>query len=359
MTHASRHLWWLALLVAGCSSSCDEKQAGATQGAPATQPAPEVGTSHGLTAEQAAQPLVKVADTTITLGQFAERLGSQSPYLRARYTSAERRREFLDNLVRFELLALEAKKRGYQDAPDVKRTRRQMMVQEMMKDLFDENGIKLADISDADIQAYYEAHSQEFSKPEQVRASHIVVKTAAEAKALLEQLQTRPSQGAAHKPGTVARAQGAPAVEMQAFRALAQKHNIDPETKERFGDLRFFSRSPADDEKGESIPVTVREAAFSIQKTGDLHPEVIESKAGFHIVMLTGRRAAMNRSLDDARRLIQNRLWRERRQAAIDAFVEELRKKASVTENAELLQKVVVDLKAPPPPSEVEEEEGF
>lgn len=358
MTHASRQLW-LAVLLAACSQGCTEKKPSGSEAPKPAQSAPAADTSHGLTREQAGQPLVKVGDTTITLGEFAERLGSQSPYLRARYTSAERRREFLDNMVRFELLALEAKKRGYEAKDDVQRARRQMMVQEMMKDLFDENGIKLADITDADIEAYYTAHASEFGKPEQVRASQIVVKTMAEAKALLEQLRQGAPGGAPQKPGTVAHSEGAAPADMQAFRALAEKHNIDPETKERFGDLRFFSRSPAQDEKGDSIPAAVREAAFSIAKTGDLAEDVVQSPAGFHVIMLTGRRAAMNRTLDDARRLIQNRLWRERRQAAIDGFVDELRKKASVSENSALLEKVVVDMKAPPPPSAVEEEEGF
>jgi peptidyl-prolyl cis-trans isomerase C len=355
MTHASRHLLLAALLLGSALGCTEKKPSGPETPAPAASAA-AADTSHGLTKEQAAQPLVKVGETTITLGEFAERLGSQSPYLRARYTSAERRREFLDNMVRFELLALEAGKRGFDSKEEVQRARRQMMVQEMMKDLFDENGVKLADISDADIEAYYKAHAEEFSKPEQVRASQIVVKTAAEAKSLLAQLKQ--AAPAAPKPGTVVVADGASHADMQLFRTLAEKHNLDPDTKDRFGDLRFFSQKPADDERGESVPAAVREAAFSIQKTGDLYAGVVESPAGFHVLMLTGRRAAMNRSLDDARRLIQNRLWRERRQAAIDKFVEELRKKASVSENAELMEKVVVDLKAPPPPSEVEEEEG-
>src|SRR4051812_16915700 len=67
---------------------------------------------HGLTPEQAKQPLVVIGDTTITVGDFADQLADKSPYLRARYTSPERRRELLDELVKFELLAREASRRG-------------------------------------------------------------------------------------------------------------------------------------------------------------------------------------------------------------------------------------------------------
>src|SRR5262245_39044850 len=111
---------------------------------------------YGLTPEQAQKELVKVGETTISVGEFAERLGGQSPYLRARYNSPERRREFLDNMVRFELLAAEASKRGYDKSEDVARVRKQMMVQQMMQDLFDKQGLKLSDISDKEIESYYE-----------------------------------------------------------------------------------------------------------------------------------------------------------------------------------------------------------
>src|SRR3954447_7735780 len=86
----------LALAVAvGCSG---KKQDEAAAPAPVENNKPEL--KNGLTAEQANQVLAKIGDTSITLGDFADRLGNQSPYLRARYGSPERRREFLDNMVR-------------------------------------------------------------------------------------------------------------------------------------------------------------------------------------------------------------------------------------------------------------------
>ena len=59
-------------------------------------------------AEEMKAPLAKIDDVTITLGEFQERINRQSPYIRARYTSLEQKKEFLDSLVRFEVLAKEA-----------------------------------------------------------------------------------------------------------------------------------------------------------------------------------------------------------------------------------------------------------
>lgn len=313
------------------AAACGDK---AKPEAPAAQEVTKPGTGtgndesnlkYGLTPEQAAQVLVEVGDSKITLGEFAERLGSQSPYLRARYNSPERRREFLENMVRFELLAAEAERRGFTKSEDVERVRRQVMVQQMMSDLFDKGGLKLTDITDDEIKSYYEEHLSEFDKPAQVRASHILFKDKAAAESTLKALKQQPS-------------------DMELFRKLAEQRSQDTATKGSGGDLRFFSESA--DPKGETEdperPVAVRKAAFSLANVGDLYPEVVQSERGFHIVKLTGRRDALKRTLEDARRMIQNKLWRSKREAAIEKFVADLRAKANVQENPDALARVQV-----------------
>jgi len=312
------------LLSAGCNKR-DPAATGADKKPAETASAPKPELKYGLTPEQAAQVLVQVGETKITLGDFAERLGSQSPYLRARYNSPERRKEFLENMVRFELLAAEADKRGFDKSEDVERVRRQVMVQQLMQDLFDKGGLKLADISDDEIKRYYDEHAGEFNKPAQVRASHILFKDRGAAEQALKDLK--------QKPG-----------DMELFRKLAEQKNQDPSTKDSAGDLRFFSETQ--DKSGETDeperPAAVRKAAFGLANIGDLYPEVVQSELGFHVVKLTGRREPLKRSLEDARRMIQNKLWREKREQAIEKFVAELRTKANVQENAAALAKVQV-----------------
>ncbi len=153
-----------ALYLTGCNKPKEPQRAKPEQ------------TKHGLSEEQAKLPLVVVGDTTVTVGQFAQQIAEKSPYLRARYASPERRRELLDELVKFELLAKEATRRGLDKSEEVERAKRQVMVQQMMKAEF-EDKVKLSDITEAEIEAYYKAHPEEFNKPAQVRASQIVVKT--------------------------------------------------------------------------------------------------------------------------------------------------------------------------------------
>ncbi|MFW6067136.1 MAG: peptidyl-prolyl cis-trans isomerase [Myxococcota bacterium] len=308
-------------IAAGGSAGCDGCDG---EDESAAEDAGEAATEFGLTEEQAAQVLAKVGDTTITVGEFAQQLADQSPYLRARYNSPERRREFLDNMIRFELLALEAREKGFHELSEVQRTRRQVMVQQMMKELF-EDRIQLSDITDEEIREYYESHREEFHKPEQVRASHILISSESTARDVHSQLAKNPN-------------------DINLFRQLAEEHHEDEATEERFGDLGFFARpGEGDPDESAEVPSAVAEAAFEIDRIGGIYPELVKTEAGRHIVKLTGRRAAMHRSLDQAKRSIQNRLWRQEREKAVDAFVTELREKADVQENMDLLGEVKID----------------
>jgi peptidyl-prolyl cis-trans isomerase C len=285
-----------------------------------------VETKHGLTAEQAGQPLVVVGATTITVGDFAEELADKSPYLRARYASPQRRRELLDEMVKRELLAGEAARRGLDKTEEVIRTRKQVMIQQMMKTEFEEK-VKLSDITDQEIEAYYKGNPAEFNKPPQVRVSHILIKDEAKAKKTLKQVLDAKEDNAL-------------------FRKLAQTLSEDPETKERAGDLQFFSKPEQRVEGDPVVPAPVAEAAFKLEKIGEVYPELVKSEQGFHIVKLMGKRKELSRTLDQARRPIQHKLWREKREAAVDGFVKGLRDKSKVQENLGLLSQIQVEAPA-------------
>jgi len=310
-----RFTFVIVLTLAGCS------------GTPETPPDTGAADSprvNGLTTEQAAATLVQVGDTRITVGEFAQRLAEQSPYLRARYNSPERRREFLENMVRFELLAQEAHRRGLDDDPEVRHTRDQVMIQQMMKTEF-EDRIRLTDITDDEIRAYYEAHRDEFVKPEQVRASHIAIANRAAAQRVLAQIQAAPT-------------------DVGLFRRLAEANTEDAATRDRFGDLRFFSRPGQPGDALDRVPREVSEAAFALTHIGAVAPQLIRAGDSYHIVKLTGRRAALNRTVDEVRRPIQNRLWREKREQAIQDFLAGLRTQAGVSENVNALSQVRIDV---------------
>ena len=55
----------------------------------------------------------------VTADEFSARLKEQSPIIRSRFTTLERKKEFLDGLIRFEVLAAEAERKGLAEDPDI------------------------------------------------------------------------------------------------------------------------------------------------------------------------------------------------------------------------------------------------
>lgn len=107
--------------------------------------------------EELATPLAKVDDIVITVAEFQDKINRQSPYVRARYTSLEQKKDFLDNLIRFEVLAKEGFRRGFDKDPEVVQTMKQVMIQKLMKDEF-ETKISPDSITDAEMEAFYKDH---------------------------------------------------------------------------------------------------------------------------------------------------------------------------------------------------------
>ena len=65
--------------------------------------------------------LAQIDDITITSKDMREVLAryANQPFVLARYSSLEKKKELLDSMIRFQVLALEARKRGYDSDPEV------------------------------------------------------------------------------------------------------------------------------------------------------------------------------------------------------------------------------------------------
>ena len=205
------------LIAAGCARSDDKKKAG---GSSRAEGASALATQSN---DDLSATLAKVDGVTISVKQLQDSINRQSPYIRARYQSKEQKRVFLDNLIRFEVLAKEAERRGLDKDPEVVQTMKSAMITKLLKDEL-ERGIKPEDVSEDDMKAHFDAHQEEFNKPEEVRVSAVIVKKKSQADEVAK--MARADDGKSNK----------------AFRDLVQKFSTDEETKLRGGDLRYFAR---------------------------------------------------------------------------------------------------------------------
>jgi len=296
-------------------------------------PSPSASATPGkLTAEQAAQVLAKVGDREITLGEYAETLERMDPFERLRYQSPDRRKQLLNEMVQVELLAEEAKRRGLDREPETQERLRQMLRDELLRDLR-QSMPAAAEIPAADVRAYYDAHHDEFKEPERRRVAHIVVANEAQAKTVLQSaLKASPAE----------------------WGKLVNDVSLDkppagsgPAPAELAGDLGIVG--PPGHPRGENprVPEALRVAVFQIADVNGVLDHVVADGGKFHIVRLTARTEARDRSLQDAERTIRVSLAQERIVAREAEYEKELRQRYPVTVDDQALAQV----KVPPAPS--------
>lgn len=278
--------------------------------------------------ERAGQVLARVGDVEITVQDFDDSLAAQGAYVRPRYATKERRRAFLEDMIRFELLAQEARRRGYFERDDVQRTRRLALIQAFLARRFPRD----RPVDPERVRAYYARHRSEFRVPAQVRISQILVATEAEARALLQRL----AQGVGPDRSAV------PA----RFRRLAAAHSLDEASRDRGGDVGFVVRPTEGEPWAYEVPRQVAAAGFEISEPGEVLERAIHSSRGYHVLMLRARRPAAERGFEEVERMIQSRLQREDRQRAIDRLVQALRREADVVENPAALAQLRAALSA-------------
>ncbi len=241
----------------------------------------------------------------VTLAELQAFLDGFSPDRRAEVAPAEGRRAFLRNYLLYRTALRRAEAAGYGDDPRVRRARDRAMAQHWTEDRV--AGTQAPAITDAELRARWEAVRRP-ERPARVRARHILVADAQTAQAVREALLA-----ALARPGTDAEA---------AFAAAAQEHSLDEKTRERGGDLLFFSRN-GDEVAWHLAPRPVLDAALATRVIGQVSQPIV-GRAGVHLLMVTARREAEERGFDDEAEALRGTLARERADAARKALETDL-----------------------------------
>jgi foldase protein PrsA len=146
-------------------------------------------------------------------------------------------------------------------------------------------------ITEEEMKSYFEENKSSFDEPEQVKASHILVKDKATAEEIVEKLST-----------------GAD------FSALAKQYSTDTSNSETGGDLGYFGR-------GEMV-AEFEEVAFSLAVNKISEP--VKTEFGYHIIQVHDKKAAKEAVYLNHAAEIKNTLFEERLQTEYSVWVEEL-----------------------------------
>jgi peptidyl-prolyl cis-trans isomerase C len=164
--------------------------------------------------------------------------------------------------------------------------------------------------TEADAKKFYDANPQVFQVPEQVRASHILIKPAdpntdpnqakAQAKAKAEELLKKVKEGAD-------------------FATLA-KENSDCPSKVKGGDLELFPRG--------KMVKPFEDAAFAL-KVGEVS-DLVESPFGYHIIKVTEHHDPNQITFEEAKADLMAQLTARSQQEALNKYLQSLRVAAKV-----------------------------
>jgi parvulin-like peptidyl-prolyl isomerase len=303
-----------------CSLGCDKKPSagGAPSASASARPT-------GITPELAQRVLAKVGDRQITLGDYAAMLERMDPFERLRYQSADRRKQLLEELIDLELLAEEARRRGLDKQPETQERVRQMLRDELLTQVR-ASAATPESISEADARRYYEQHRDDFREPERRRVAHIALGSEAEAKALLEKALT---------------------ASPQEWGKLVAEKSRDAKSKpsaglppELAGDLGIVGPPGHPRGQNPNVPEALRAAVFEIDEVGGVLGRPIAAAGQFHLVRMTGKTDARDRTFADAERSIRVALVREQIRAREAELEVELKKKYPVVIDEEQLAKI-------------------
>ena len=318
-----------------------------------------------------AQTIIKVNDTKITQAQFDEIMDKEAkaaemsqmhinikdPNNAFIYNLAKSR--IINELVLKALLDQEAKKRNIKvtnaDMEEaIKVVVDKVGSKEQLDKVLKQNGISAADfkkdlkeqvrmkklaesmgnvdVSDAEVKSFYDKNLDKFKYPDQVRASHILI--AVNPQEMAEVIKSEPAnkniteQQLQAKIGEQIMAKEAKAKELaeqlkkdsSSFAKLAKESSDDTVSAEKGGDLGFFG-------KQEMVPEFAN-AAFAAKPNTIVGP--VQSPYGYHIIIVTDRKAAGQEPFEKVKSNIKEYLSNEKHLQNIENLVESLKKNAKI-----------------------------
>ncbi|MHC4113989.1 MAG: peptidylprolyl isomerase [Planctomycetota bacterium] len=167
-------------------------------------------------------------------------------------------------------------------------------------------------VTEEDANTFYNENPQQFEIPEQVRASHILIKPDT------SDANTNPDET---KAAAMAKAQDLLKQIQNAadFATLAKEHSACPSAA-RGGDLNFFA-------KGQMVP-PFDKAAFEL-KVGQVS-DIVETGFGYHIIKLTDHKPAATVPFLDAKDSIINNLTQQKQRQIAEEYIESLKSRAEI-----------------------------
>ncbi len=238
--------------------------------------------------------LAKVNGFKITQSELDQRLSSLPPQLQARFQN--NKKQFLDELINQKLLLKEAQEQKVDKDEKLLTVLEQLKSELMIQRLVEREILEKSQVTDQEVQAYFDQNKQRFVTPEQVHAFHILVPDEAKAK----EIQKRIAGG-------------------EDFETVAKAESVGP-SGPRGGDLGFVG-------KGQLVP-EFEKAAFEL-KIGDVS-DVVKTQFGYHVIKVTESNPAKALEFAEVKENIKLQLQQEQQRNRLTDYIEKLKKNTKI-----------------------------
>ena len=252
------------------------------------------------------QAVAVVNNRVITVSEVVEKV-KQSPDVYREYI-AEKPQVIVDDSVNQVLLAQAARFHAWRYRRRLNELMRQKYEELLVKEFVEQEIVRKITVTDEEVNNYYTSHLAEFVLPERYRLHEIVVATEQDAEGIVkrlslgesfEQIAARESRGASGSQG---------------------------------GDLGWIDKEKLD-------PALA--ALVARLRPGDILGKIIETDLGYHIVKLAAFDPSRVQSLQEAAPAIRNIFVTVRKREAVEAYIQQLRRRSRITiseENLELVK---------------------
>jgi peptidyl-prolyl cis-trans isomerase C len=226
---------------------------------------------------------------------------------------AEKKREVLDILIGEVLIQQETKRTesALEEDPEFSKELEQKLASKALKLLYDDEVAARSEVTDQEIEKYYNENKERYKLQETIAASHILIRPQIDSVDAKDPRKLKKAEEKAEKKAWAILEelkQGAD------FAELAKSESQDEASKNRGGSLGIFGR-------GRMVP-EFEEVAFALP-VGELS-EPVKTEFGYHIIKVDQRNPERYKTLDievknQIRRQEQTRREREVGQAYVDS----------------------------------------
>ena len=164
------------------------------------------------------------------------------------------------------------------------------------------------EVTEEESRSFYDSHPELFKQPEQVKASHILIKVEPDAEAekktaagkKIEQIQARLEKG-------------------EDFATLARENSEGPSAA-KGGDLGYFKRG--------TMVKSFEDAAFALEV--NQVSDVVETTFGYHLIKVFDKKPEQTTAYTEVKGDLQKHLKQQKLKLEVDTYLDGLRKTATI-----------------------------